>query len=523
MTRRGLTRIAAIAAVTIAFGGAEAASAGVRCPVPGEGEDWRQVTPGEAGMDADGVNAGVALGTQNGSFAIRVYRGGCRVGEDVRAATNRDTLYESWSLAKSVTALVFGRAMTLGLIGPDDPLGSLVPEADQAHGGITMRQLLTMTSGLSWNGLRDYNIFMGNRLQEALTVPVAKQPGTYWEYSQSGPALIAEAVSRAVGEEFQAFAQRELFGPLGIRPGSWYWRRDGSGHTQGFFGLNMRADDLARLGQLMLGEGVYGGERLLSRRFVSESLTPVAENGCYGWLIWLNASKPCIGPRILNRPISDTRDFPSLPANTFRFSGLFGQWVTVFPSQDVIVVRTGIDSATFDGDTAWQENMYATILNSIRDDELEFPPPAPDATNVSDADVDRGFLTSLARPDEILAGELPPPLPPAGPPRARASLIETDASRVGPGGRVRLRLRCPEAWRMALEPRCAGRARIGRLTRARRYAIAAGTAKAMRLRVRPAALRKLERKRRLRAVARTRNDDALTGTEAERTIVLRRR
>ena len=74
-------------------------------------------------------------------------------------------------MAKSVTALMFGRAMQLGLIDPEDPVGSLVPEADAAHGRITNRDLLTMTSGLRWNGLRDYNIFtMPDRVRDALTL-----------------------------------------------------------------------------------------------------------------------------------------------------------------------------------------------------------------------------------------------------------------------------------------------------------------------------------------------------------------
>ena len=85
-------------------------------------------------------------------FAIRVYRHGCLVGEDRLAALNRDQRYESWSMAKSVTSMMFGRAMTLGLISPDDPVGSLVPEADEPHGEISMRDLLTMTSGLGGTG-----------------------------------------------------------------------------------------------------------------------------------------------------------------------------------------------------------------------------------------------------------------------------------------------------------------------------------------------------------------------------------
>ena len=74
-------------------------------------------------------------------------------------------------MAKSVTSMIFGRAMTLGLMSPDDPVGSLVPEADKAHGEITVHDLLTMTSGLKWNGLRDYNIFtMPDRVRDALTL-----------------------------------------------------------------------------------------------------------------------------------------------------------------------------------------------------------------------------------------------------------------------------------------------------------------------------------------------------------------
>lgn len=114
-----------------------------------------------------------------------------------------------------------------------------MPEADAAHGEITMRELLTMTSGLLWNGLRDDNIFMRTACNEALTVPVDKPSGTYWEYSQSGPALVAEATARATGEDFQSFALRELVSRLGIEPGSRSWERDAQGHMQGFFGLHI--------------------------------------------------------------------------------------------------------------------------------------------------------------------------------------------------------------------------------------------------------------------------------------------
>ena len=63
-----------------------------------------------------------------------------------------------------------------------------------------MRDLLTMTSGLRWNGLRDYNIFtMPDRVRDALTLEIAHPPGTYFEYAQSPVALLAEAIGRATG------------------------------------------------------------------------------------------------------------------------------------------------------------------------------------------------------------------------------------------------------------------------------------------------------------------------------------
>ena len=104
-----------------------------------------------------------------------------------RARRTAPSAYESWSMAKSVTALVFGRAMTLGLISPDDVVGSLVPEADGPHGAITMRDLLTMTSGLRverparLQHLHDAR----PRARRAHARASSIRAGTYFEYAQA--------------------------------------------------------------------------------------------------------------------------------------------------------------------------------------------------------------------------------------------------------------------------------------------------------------------------------------------------
>lgn len=492
---------------------ASPAAAATRCTEPGPGQPWQRVAPHQAGMDAAKLQSAIDYGTQNASLAIRVYRNGCRVGADRLAAVNQHLTFESWSLAKSVTSLIFGRAMSLGLISPDDPLGSLVPEADLEHGRITLRDLLTATSGLHWNGFRDYNVFMPNRLHEALTVGIAHPPGSYWEYSQSGPALVAEATERAVGADFQDFAQAELFGRLGIGRGSWSWARDGAGHTQGFFGLRMRPDDYARLGELMRRGGVWRGERLLSPRFVRLALRPSPQNGCHGFLIWLNASKPCVGPRIVDRPVGEGFRSPGLPHDSFQYAGLLGQLVTVFPSQGVVVVRVGADLALAGGST-WEDEMHRRILASITGSPGALPPPRPDSDSVSRADVDHGFVESLARPMEILEGELPPPLPPAGPARARAlQLLSAD---VGGPGQVDVAVACPPAWHTA-PGRCAG---IGRMTGAgrARYRIPMGATRTLSFTLRPGPARRLERRGRLTVQVTARNRDRHRGTRATRSF-----
>src|SRR4029079_9504178 len=134
-----LLRLALIAALVLAF--APAAHATKTCSEPGQ--EWERATPAEADIDAAKLQDAIDYGTTQESSAIRVYRHGCLVGEDRLADQNRNSLFQSWSMAKSVTASIFGRAMPLGLISPDDPVASLVPEADEAHGKITVHDLLT--------------------------------------------------------------------------------------------------------------------------------------------------------------------------------------------------------------------------------------------------------------------------------------------------------------------------------------------------------------------------------------------
>lgn len=485
--------------------------------------DWQRATPAEAALDAAKLQDAIDYGTSQASYAIRVYRNGCLVGEDRAANANRSERYESFSMAKSVTSLLFGRAMTLGLISPDDPVGSLVPEADAGHGAITMRDILTMSSGVRWNGFRDYNVFtMPDRVHDALTLDIVKPRGTYFEYAQSPVALLVEAVARATGEDPMAFIQRELMTPLGIAPGTWSWERDKVGHIQGFWGVGMRPDDYGRLGEVLRRGGVWRGRRLLSRRYVREAIAPSATNGCYGWLIWVNAAAPCIGPTVSDRPVESGRDFPEFPADMYEFAGLFGQRVTTFPAQGLLIVRTGQDPGLVPaGETTWEPELYRRVLAAITDKKAPPPPPA-NAPPSNQQDPDYGFQTALREPDQYSQGVAQTPLPPAGPERARAARLRLANPRPSRRGIVTVRMTCPARWPGREARRCVGTATLEDARRALPYDLAPGETRILRFRLSAARLRALRRVRYSAVLtAGAINTDAVGGTDARIGLTVR--
>jgi CubicO group peptidase (beta-lactamase class C family) len=514
--RLALVGIAA-ALVLLVAAPAEAAK---QCAEPGAA--WQQATPAEAGMDAAKLQDAMDYGSQNQAFSVRVYRWGCLVAEDRGAALNSNTTFESYSMAKSVTSMVFGRAMTMGLVSPDDPVGALVPEADKAHGALTLRDLLTQTSGLLWNGFRDYNVFTNNRdrLRDALTLPPVRKPGTYFEYAQSPVSLVAEATARSFGEDFAGFAQRELMDPLGIKKENWTWTRDDQGRVLGYMGVQMRPDDYGRLGELFRRDGVWHGKRLLSDAYIRQAIAPTPANGCYGWLIWTNGGQPCIGARVTARNVDDNREWGDLPADLYNFSGLFGQLVTVMPTQGVVVVRTGQDNNALLGSN-WEHGLYAKVLGAVTDQKIVPPGPAP-KTTVDRSNADYGFQNAWQHMDQYQQGLQPDPLPPAGPARARAALLEPARATATARGVVSIRIGCPPRWPAPGTKGCLGTATLEGARRTVAYSLAPGEQRSYRFSLAAKQLRKLRRAGSLALSVVAANRDAGGGTTSGATVQVTR-
>jgi hypothetical protein len=237
----------------------------------------------------------------------------------------------------------------------------------------------------------------------------------------------------------------------------------------------------------------------------------------------VNAGRPCIGPRITERPSTDERDFPDLPADMYRFSGLFGQLVTVFPSQDIVLVRTGQDrGAVPTGGEDWEGGLYRRVLGSITDQKIKAPGAAPKVGPSDNPNADAGFQNAFLNPGEYSKGQFQEPLPPAGPARARALRPRLVSTRVSRRGVVSIRLACPLRWPSKLGPTCRGIARMQGVRRSKRYTIRGGWRKTVKLRLTARRLRKLKRTKTMTLLVSALNRDAERGTRVRIPVEIKR-
>ena len=299
------------------------------------GPSQSTATPESVGMDAAKLNEAIAFAFRRNRSSVQVFRHNCLVGAGVDNAITGDERWALWSVAKSVVSMITGIAYDEGRLGLDDSIGQYLPVGlgDEAHRAVTIRQLLTETSGLRSATVSESAPGVAqiepNIALQALATPLVYPPGSTYEYNQRAVDLLVYVVERAVGEKFSSFAQRKLFEPLGIAESDYYWARDRSQNTYGFSFIFMSPNDLSKLGLLMLAEGSWAGQRVLSSSYIRQATTPSERNHCLGLLFWLG------GPGC-KEPVSGA------PPDTFAMAGLGGQNTFVIPSLDIVVTWTGV-------------------------------------------------------------------------------------------------------------------------------------------------------------------------------------
>lgn len=314
--------------------------------IPGE-RQWASDStpePWEQLFDADqGATRGVLM-IVDGKVAAKRYAPGY-------SDANR---FISWSMAKSVTAVLVGELVADGRLKLDEP----APFAEwrkpgDPRGAITLRQMLHMSAGLKHDELGDpitasdtnRTLFVDGTegmAARGLAQPLEAKPGANYEYSSVTSLLLSELITRQLtpskdprvrAQAYRAFAEERLFRPAGIT--SAVMDFDAAGTQIGGSIIYMTLDDWGRFGSVLLeGRGRDGG-LVITPDWLAFLKTPSATDPGYGGHVWLN------------RPRSkENAAYPALfpgngPVSAFAAVGHLGQYVIVSPEQKLVLVRLG--------------------------------------------------------------------------------------------------------------------------------------------------------------------------------------
>ncbi|MEP0332309.1 MAG: serine hydrolase [Anderseniella sp.] len=227
-----------------------------------------------------------------------------RWGEPLGAVEhNKDSLHDMRSVTKSITGLLYGIALSEGIVpGLDESLLLQFPEysdlaSDPQRSKIRVRHALSMKMGTEWNedlpysDPRNSEIAMeraADRYRFVLDRPMINEPGDWWTYNGGATALIGNLIAKGAGVPIDVYAQKKLFTPLGIKKVEWVAGSDGVPSVAS--GLRLNIHDLARIGRLILNKGAWQGKQIVPANWLDVSFTPHAKlrDGLrYGLFWWL--------------------------------------------------------------------------------------------------------------------------------------------------------------------------------------------------------------------------------------------
>jgi CubicO group peptidase (beta-lactamase class C family) len=269
-------------------------------------------------------------------------------------------LHSMQSVSKTVASIIMGIAITRGdfKAGLDTPLlkyfdVSKVKNVDDRKRRITLRHVLTMTTGLDWNEEVAYDDPRNDSslmeaaddwVQYVIDRPMAQEPGKVFNYSSGVSELLAYVFQKETGQDIEKYGAKYLFEPLGIQ---YFWKRTPLGVVDTEGGLFLNNAGLAKIGYLYLHGGAWDGRQIVSKDWVKQSLTPYidAEDGYkYGLKWWL-------------LPRTDRQGY------IWMARGFGGQRLMVFPEEEMIAVFTGWEILK---DEAPDRDLVNRILPAVR-------------------------------------------------------------------------------------------------------------------------------------------------------------
>jgi CubicO group peptidase (beta-lactamase class C family) len=326
-------------------------------------DGWEISTPVDEGFDESALREAYDLFFSENDYitgiSLLIVRNGKLVTEGYcRDIADRDVKRNIQSATKSFTSLVFGIARDMGYFDNlDQKLYDIIPEAfdsDLNKRDITLRHLMTMKSGLEFNNddfAEELHIDAPkNQMKYILAKPLYAYPGTEYWYRDCDPQLLGGAIWKQTGMTLEEIADEKLLGQMGIT--DYFWEKNADGHNWAAQALFMRPRDMARIGILVLNQGKWKGEQLVSEEWIEQSTsfqTELVAPG-YGFYWWIYEP-----------------DYPRLPEiRVITAEGSGGQMIFIVPEKDLVIVMTS--EPYTDGNTSleWESFFLAEmIINSI--------------------------------------------------------------------------------------------------------------------------------------------------------------
>lgn len=248
------------------------------------------------------------------------------------------TRWMSMSVVKSMTAILVGAAIEDGFIESiDDPIIRYLPRfSGTAYDGVTVRNLLQMTSGVAWNETyTDPSSDRRRMLEEQIgqqpgaildlmgALPRAAEPGTLWNYSTGETHVVGALVAAATGRPVADYLSEKIWSRAGMEADANWWLESPDGLEVGGSGLSATLRDYARFGLFMHEDGIIDGERVLPEDWMSDAgsrKTVGGETVEYGYMLW------------------------PLHGRSYSAIGIFGQFVFVDPDNDLVVAMWSAQS-----------------------------------------------------------------------------------------------------------------------------------------------------------------------------------
>lgn len=282
--------------------------------------------------------------------------------EDYFLGTERQDRRISWSIAKSYLSALFGILLDEGAIGSlDDQVTQYVPSLKgTAYDGASIRNVLNMASGIVFD--EDYldknsdinrmgrAIALGGTLDDfaASFTETFAAPGETWQYVSIDTHVIGMVIRGATGRSVTALLTEKVIAPLGLEQDG-YYVTDGAGVAFVLGGLNFTTRDYARFGQMILQNGSYNGRQIVPADWIAESTAASAPTKSgkigYGYQWWI--------------PVGAHE-------GEFLGRGVYGQYLYVDQSRDVVIVATGADRRFRDkGVNKSNVEMFRKIVQSL--------------------------------------------------------------------------------------------------------------------------------------------------------------